>query len=117
MDINRTGPRNSPLENPTQKTEHNSSGFKNSADEARGSDPGVAARAAAGVTRGDLADAGKAEEILKRYFSDMVESASRELGVCVSDTQKQNLVQFLGNDPVIRGKLLNYLEQSISNKA
>jgi hypothetical protein len=114
MEINRTGPRSSPVENSTQRAEQNSSEFRNSAAQAIGSDSDVQPTGVpAGITRAELADANKNEEIVKRSFGEMIDDASRELGLSVSGTQKQGLLEFLGNDPVMSGKLLNYLEQSI----
>jgi hypothetical protein len=114
MDINRTGPRNAHLENPAQQPEQNAVRFKNLATQTMDPDAGaLPAGVPAGITRADLRDARKSEEILKRCFSDMVDNASREAGVPISDTQKRNLLEFLGNDPVMRGKLLNYLEQTV----
>jgi hypothetical protein len=43
----------------------------------------------------------------------MVDNAGRQLGVTVSDEQKQKLLEFLGSDPIMRGKLLAFLEQVV----
>jgi len=40
-------------------------------------------------------------------------NAASQLGMPVSDAQKGDLLQFLASDPVLRGKLLNYLEQNV----
>jgi hypothetical protein len=112
MDINRAGPRNAHLENQVQRTEPNGTGFMNPVTPAM--DPasgGVPAEAPAGIARTDLRDAQKREEILNHCFGGMIGGASNELGVALTDAQKQNVLEFLRNDPLMRGKLLNYLEQ------
>ena len=112
MDINRAGPRNAHLENPVQRTETDGAGFANpvmpAMDPAGGAVP---AEAPAGITRADLRDAHKKEEILNHCFGGMMSGATKELGVALTDAQKQNVLEFLRNDPLMRGKLLNYLEQ------
>jgi hypothetical protein len=42
-----------------------------------------------------------------------VDNAGRQLGATLSETQKQNLLEFFKNDPVLRGNLLAYLEQNV----
>ena len=113
MDINRTGPRNTPLDNSTAKTEPNSSTFRNAAPAASSDSGGPVAGIPAGITRADLADTGRREEILRSCFGEMVDAAGRELGASISTGQKGDLLDFLGNDPLMRNKVLNYLEQSI----
>ena len=122
MDINRTGTRKPHLENPAQQAERTAAKFKSPASQSvdpgatapgSGVQPGVPPGVPAGITQADLRDAGKAEETMMRCFGDMVDNAGRQLGVTVSDAQRHNLLEFLGNDPVMRGKLLNYLEQVV----
>lgn len=113
MDINRTGPRK-PLKDPAQKTERTDTRFKDPAP--RPIDPPIAASPIGippGVTRADLRDAHKAEEALMRCFGSLVDESGRQLGVMVSDAQRRNLLEFFGNDPVMRGKLIKYLEQVV----
>lgn len=114
MDINRTGPRKPHLEDAAQKTERTDARFKSPASQPI--DSGAAAPPVGvppGVTQADLRDARKAEETLMRCFGGMVDDAGRHLGVAVSDEQRRNLLEFLGNDPVMRGKLLKYLDQVV----
>jgi hypothetical protein len=108
MDINRTGPRSAHLDNPAQTTERTAARFNRSAPPA--TDP-RAAGASPAITQADLADPRKAEEILTRSFGSLVNGAGRQMGVPLSDTQTRDLVDFLGKDPLMRGKLLGYLEQ------
>jgi hypothetical protein len=48
---------------------------------------------------------------MTRSFGSLVDGAGRQLGVSLSDTQRRDLVEFMGNDPLMRGKLLGYLGQ------
>lgn len=113
MEINRTGPRNPYFEDPAQRSEPAGARFRSSGPQA--DPPGIASSngIAPAITQADLRDPGKAEEMLTRRFGDLVDNAGRQLGVPVSDAQKNNVVEFLGNDPVMRGKLMNYLEQVV----
>src|ERR1700733_13906500 len=113
MEINRTGSRNAPLENPAQKIEPTAAGFKSSSTQSVDTDASSHPTAVpAGITRADLRDPGKSEEILNHCFGDMIDKASSDLGVPVSETQRRSVLEFLGNDPVTRGKLLSYLDQT-----
>jgi hypothetical protein len=114
MEINRTGPRQTQIEDPAAKPQPSASRFR-----CAGS-PAVDAGATApptgvppGITPADLRDAGKAEAALMSCFNDMVDNAGQQLGVTVSDEQRQKLLEFLGSDPMIRGKLLSFLEQVV----
>jgi hypothetical protein len=113
MDINRTGPRNAQFEDPAQKAERTGARFTNSASQPV--DPGAAPPAGIppGITQADLRDPQKAEEAVMRCFGELVDNAGSQLGVPLSDEQRRNLLEFLGNDPVMRGKLLSYLEQNV----
>src|SRR5262249_60468778 len=66
-----------------------------------------------GVTQAGLAGPRKAEETLRRCFSGLVDDSGRRLGIAPCHSQKSDLVAFLGNDPLMRGKLLNYLDQVV----
>jgi hypothetical protein len=68
---------------------------------------------ASGVAQADLRDPAKLEEILTRCFGDLVDDAGQQLGAPVSDAQKRDLLEFLKTDPVMRAKLLKYLEQVV----
>jgi hypothetical protein len=114
MDINRTDSRKTHLEDPAQKAERTTARFKSPASQPV--DPGAAAPppgVPSGVTQADLRDAGKTEATMMRCFGDLVDNAGRQLGVAVSDAQRHNLVEFLGSDPIMRGKLRNYLDQIV----
>jgi hypothetical protein len=113
MDINRLGPRGPQIDNPSQKP---ANGAKFQAQAPEPADFAAAAPAAGvptGVTPADLRNPGRAEEVLVQCFGSLVDSAGSQLGVRISDTQKRDLLEFLGNDPVLRGKLLNYLDQVV----
>jgi len=112
MDINRTGPRRPHIENPGQKTERTDARFNSPASssvDATAPPTGVPP----GVTRADLSDSGKLEDTLMRCFGQLLDGAGQQLGVTVSDAQRRNMIEFLQNDPVMRGKLLKYLEQVV----
>jgi hypothetical protein len=114
MEINRTGPRRPPFENQAPKTERTDARFKSPASQPV--DGGATASLEGippGLTQADLGDARKTEETLMRCFGALVDNAGRQLGVTLSDAQKRNLLEFMGNDPVMRGKLLKYLEQVV----
>jgi hypothetical protein len=105
MDINRTGPRNAQFDNPAQATERTAARFKSSAPAA------ADAGAPPALAQADLADPRKSEEIVARSFGALVDDAGKQLGASPTDAQKRDLVQFLANDPLMRGKMLSYLEQ------
>ena len=114
MEINRTGPRNAQCDNTAHKTQPSGGRFISSTSSSgsvqvtTGPDAG-----SLGVTRAELADPSKTEETLRRCFSGLVDDSGRDLGVSPSNSQKSDLVAYLGNDPVMRGKLLNYLDQVV----
>jgi hypothetical protein len=114
MEINRTGPRNAQFDNTTQKAQPSGARFKSSVSSsgrAQATDGPDAD--SLGVTQADLADPRKTEETLRRCFSGLVDDSGRQLGISASNSQKSDLVAFLGNDPLMRGKLLNYLDQVV----
>jgi hypothetical protein len=111
MDINRTGPRSAHLDNPAPAADRTSARFQTSASAAKDLGPATPAGGLPPVTQSDLADPRKTDDILARSFGSLVDAAGRQQGVPLSDAQKNDLVQFLGNDPLMRGKMLGYLEQ------
>jgi hypothetical protein len=113
MEINRTGPRNGHFDNTTQKTQQTGVEFKSSASAARAQATGGPDAASLGVTQADLTDPSKTEETLRRCFNGLVEDSGRQLGISPSNSQKNDVAAFLGSDPLMRGKLLNYLDQVV----
>ena len=113
MDINRTGPRNAQFEDPAQKAERTGARFTSSTSEPVDPAASPPAGVPPGITQADLRDPQKAEEAVMRSCGDLVDGAGRQLGVPLSDAQRRSLLEFLGNDPVMRGKLLSYLEQVV----
>jgi hypothetical protein len=114
MEINRNGPRKPHLENPAQKTDRTDARFNSSVSQsfdAGATEPPVGIPP--GVTQADLRDARKAEETLMRCFGELVDDVGRRLGVPISDVERRNLLEFLAQDPLTRGKLLKYLEQVV----
>jgi hypothetical protein len=110
MDINRTGPRNGYLTNPAPAPE-NGARFTGAVS-TPAAQPPPASNALPTVNRADLANPAKLEEAVTRGCSKLVDDATSRLGISMTDAQKKSLVDFLGSDPVIRGKLLNYYEKS-----
>jgi hypothetical protein len=114
MEINRTGPRNGQFDNTTQKTEQSGASFKSSASSSgRAQAAGGLDADSLGLTPADLADPRKREEALQRCFNGLVDDSGRQIGTSPSSSQKSELVAFLGSDPLMRGKLLNYLDQVV----
>ena len=114
MEINRTGPRNAQCDNTAHKTQQSRGSFMSSTSSSGSVQATTGPDAdSLGVTRADLADPRKTEETLRRCFSGLVDDSGRDLGVSPSNSQKSDLVAYLGNDPVMRGKLLNYLDQVV----
>lgn len=113
MEIKRTGPPNLNLGQADQRTEAARGAFKyapeNSAD--REVSP-EASDVPAGVSRADLRDPQKAEQILRQYLSGALHNAIRNQGVSVADSQQHTILSVLQNDPVLREKLLRYLDHS-----
>jgi hypothetical protein len=114
MEINRTGPRNGQFHNTTQKAQQSGDRFKSSVSSSGRAQTAAGPDAVSlGLTQADFADPRKTEETLRRCFSGLVEDSGRQLGISPSNSQKNDLVAFLGGDPLMRGKLLNYLDQVV----
>ena len=64
--------------------------------------------------RADLQDPGKVDQMLTGCSGELLQSALERTGGTVSPADSANLIGFLKNDPVIRGKLLNYLERVLT---
>src|SRR5215472_9061955 len=99
MDINRLGPRGPQIDNPSQKPTNGARFQPQTADSADSAAAGPPAGVPTGVTAADLRNPGRAEEILVQCFGNLVDSAGSQLGVRISDSQKRDLLEFLGNDP------------------
>jgi hypothetical protein len=114
MDINRTGPRNTQFESAAERTRSDAAASK---DHAKRDGDSVGSAHSAGlpadVTRADLSDPGKCEDVLKHAFSSMLENKSAAMGAPLSNKQNRDLVEFLGSDPLIRGKMLSHLDQML----
>jgi hypothetical protein len=61
--------------------------------------------------KADLQDAAKMDQMLSGCSGELLQSALERTGGTVSSADSANLTGFLKSDPVIRGKLLNYLER------
>jgi hypothetical protein len=112
MEINRTPPRNLHLENSPKAEERNRASFAKPDAEVESGVQGVGL--GSGITRADLGDPRKTEEILKSCFSELVDQSSGQQGVALPDVEKQRVVDFLAADPTMRRKLLNHLEQVVT---
>jgi hypothetical protein len=50
---------------------------------------------------------------MMRSFGELVDQAGSRLGVTLTGTHRRDVLEFLTSDPVMRGKLLKYLEQVV----
>ena len=62
----------------------------------------------------DLQDPAKVNQMLSRCSGELLQNAVERTGGKISPIDTANLTEFLQNDPVIRGKLLNYLERVLT---
>jgi hypothetical protein len=65
-------------------------------------------------SRADLQDPTKLEAILNRYLEEFVDSASVRIDIPVSDAGRKAVVEFMAADPLIRARLVSYLEQVLA---
>jgi len=68
----------------------------------------------AGFHKSDLQDPVKVDQMLSGCSGELVQSAIEGTGAKASPADSANLTEFVQNDPVIRGKLLNYLERVLT---
>ena len=64
--------------------------------------------------RADLQDPAKVDQALSRCSGELLQSSLERTGATVSPADTASLTEFLKDDPVIRGKLLNYLERVLT---
>jgi hypothetical protein len=64
--------------------------------------------------KADLKDPAKADEILSRCAGELVQSVLPRTGANLAPASTAEIAEWLQNDPVMRGKLLNYLERVLS---
>ena len=64
--------------------------------------------------RADLQDPAKLDQALSRCSGELLQSSLESTGAKASPADTANLTEFLKDDPVIRGKLLNYLERVLT---
>lgn len=110
MEIKSTGPGGPlpPVSNDNQTVKKFAKAAQS--DAAAGVGMGQTLKGIAGDFRkGDLQDPAKVDQMLSRCSSELLGSALTGIGGKVSPSDSANLTGFLKNDPVIRGKLLNYL--------
>jgi hypothetical protein len=83
-------------------------------DAATGPQAGDALKAiAADFQKADLQDPAKVDQMLSRCSGELVQGALRRVDGKISPADTANLTQYFQNDPVVRGKLLNYLERHL----
>jgi len=112
MEINRTGSRNNYPE-PSQKVDQATHTFKQALVSPDGTDAPVDhGEISSAVSRAELADPQKTEQVVRAHFHQEIDRASSELGVRLTDAQQQQLLEYLQNDPMMRAKLLTYLNQT-----
>ena len=112
MKINSTGFGGSlpPVPDNTQSVK----GFSKPArpDAAAGPQAGDGLKAiAADFQKADLQDPAKVDQMLSRCSGQLVQNALQRVDGKASPADTANLTQYFQNDPVVRGKLLNYLER------
>jgi len=84
-------------------------------DAAAGAEKGQALKSiTAGLHKADLQDPAKVDQMLSRCSAELLQAALERTGGKVSPADAANLTEFLQSDPVIRGKLLNYLERVLT---
>jgi hypothetical protein len=64
--------------------------------------------------KADLQDSGKVDRMLSGCSGELLQSALQRTGGTVSPAGSASLTDVLKNDPVVRGKLLNYLERVLT---
>jgi hypothetical protein len=115
MEIKPTGPGG-----PLPPVSNDGQGVKKFAkaaqpDAAGGVDTGQTLQGiASDFRKADLQDPAKVDQMLSRCSSELLRSALTGIGGKVSPADSANLTGFLQNDPVIRGKLLNYLGRALT---
>ena len=79
---------------------------------------GASARPAAGPTsiltefrRADLADAAKVDTIVHRSAEELVRAQPASANL--APAQQKEIADWIANDPLMRGKILNYLERTL----
>jgi len=115
MEIKRTGPGG-----PLPPVSNNDLPVKKFANTTRPGATGVpeAGQALKSITaefhKADLQDPAKVDQILSRCTGELVQSALTRTDGKISKADTANLTEWLQNDPVVRGKLLNYLERVLT---
>ena len=115
MEIKPTGP-GGPLP-PVSNNDQTVKKFAKAAqpDPAAGVGTGQTLKGIAGDFRkADLQDPAKVDQMLSRCSGELLRSALTGIGGKASPADSANLIGYLKNDPVIRGKLLNYLERVLT---
>jgi len=69
---------------------------------------------AAEYSKADLKDPAKVDQMLSRCTEELLESAMQRAGGKLSPQGGATVTEWLQNDPMLRGKLLNYLERVLS---
>jgi hypothetical protein len=112
MEISRTGQRTTALEKPEEKARPNHSEFAVAANSANDSETPIGRISERPeIAAGDLLDPVKKEKLLTNCLAGLLTSTSHQLGLSVSEAQKQQITTFLAADPLLRSKILSYLKQ------
>jgi hypothetical protein len=64
--------------------------------------------------KADLQDPAKVDQMLSQCTGELLQSALTRVDGKISPADTANLTEWLQNDPLMRGKLLNYLEQVLT---
>jgi hypothetical protein len=112
MEINRTSHRGLPLEN-SQRSESSTSEFSKSSSVTKDStvETGAPVNGLQELTKADLGDVTKRKEVTNDSLSKLIDHAGEQMGTSLTDSQKNDLLEFLQSDPVMSKKLFDYLDQ------
>jgi hypothetical protein len=67
-----------------------------------------------GFHKADLQDPAKVDQMISGCTGELLQSALERTGAKASPADTANLSSFMQNDPVIHGKLLNYLQRVLT---
>src|SRR5215472_8473907 len=112
MQIKPTGPGGPlpPASNNDQSVKKLTPGMPSAPASPAGAADGLQAITAS-FHKSDLQDPAKVDQMLSNCSGEFVQSAIEHTGAKASPADTANLTEFVQNDPVMRGKILNYLER------
>jgi hypothetical protein len=109
----RSGEPLPPVSDNTQSVKRFSNASRPTSAGATQSGPSLKA-VTAEFRKADLQDPAKVDQILSRCAGELLESVMPNADVKISPKGTAELTDWLQSDPLLRGKLLNYLERVLS---